>query len=257
MTKTLSLVAASLITLFTAVPAAAEDPNHLQQLLSTGDCPGCDLRGAGLVFADLPGANLAGADLRGANLSQANLAGADLTQANLAGASLHSANLSGASLLGANVAGTDLRRSILSQANLWGARLDLAAIQGAVGLPTSFERAENYYALGVVAGNNRSYIEAINYYNRAIQLDNDFAAAYLGRAMMRLSLVDEAGAAQDAAQAATLFQTQENPEGEAMALALVEYIEERQNPGGGGNGLGIDILNSVRGLGGSLLRLLL
>ncbi|MEM8638070.1 MAG: pentapeptide repeat-containing protein [Cyanobacteria bacterium P01_G01_bin.54] len=257
MSKTLSFLTASLLTLFAALPAAAEDANHLQQLLSTGDCPGCDLRGAGLVFADLPGADLTGADLRGANLSQANLAAADLTQANLAGASLHSANLSNASLLGANVVGTDLRRSILSQANLWGTRLDLAAIQGAIGLPASFERAENYYALGVVAGNNRSYIEAINYYNRAIQLDNEFAAAYLGRALMRLSLVDEAGAAQDAVQAAALFNAQENTQGEEMALALVEYIDARQNPGGGGSGLGIDLLNSVKGIGGSLLRLLL
>lgn len=255
MHKTLLLT--SLLAILAIAPAHAEDPAHLRQLLSTGDCPGCDLRGVGLVFADLVGADLSGADLRGANLSQADLTAADLTEADLRGASLHSANLSNATLLGANVIGTDLRQSILSQANLLGTRLDLAVVQGAIGLPRSFERPENYYALGVVEGNNRNYVAAINYYNRALQLDPEFAAAYLGRAFMRLSLVDELGAAQDAVAAAQLFQTQENVEGEQMALALIEYIDKRQNPGGGGSGVGIDVLNGIKGVGSSLLRLLL
>lgn len=255
MHKTILLT--SLLAVLMIAPARAENAAHLRQLLSTGDCPGCDLRGAGLIFAKLAGADLNGADLRGANLSQADLTAADLTSADLRGASLHSANLTSATLLGADVAGTDLRQSILLQANLLGTRLDLAAVQGAIGLPSSFERPENYYALGVVAGNNRNYIEAINYYNRALELDPEFAAAYLGRAFMRLSLVDELGAAQDAAVAAQFFQAQENLQGAEMALTLIEYVSQRQNPGGGGSGVGIDVLNGLKGIGSSLLRLLL
>jgi tetratricopeptide (TPR) repeat protein len=253
----LTILAIALGVNFVAIaPAQAENFEDLRQLLATRDCAGCDLSRAGLVLANLAGANLQGADLRFANLSQANLAGADLTGADLRGASLNSANLMGASLVGANVEGADLRKSYLVQANLLGTRLDLAFLQGAIGLPASFERAENYYALGVIAGRNRNYVDAIRHYNRAIQLDNKMAPAYLGRAIMRLHLVDEIGAVQDATVAAQLFEQQENEQGQAMSLGLIEEIEERRNPSGGGSGLGIDLLNTIQGIGGVLFRLL-
>ncbi|MFM7191189.1 MAG: pentapeptide repeat-containing protein, partial [Microcystaceae cyanobacterium] len=46
----------------------AQNPAQVQKLLTTGECPGCDLRGA-----DLSGAHLIGADLRNAKLQGANL----------------------------------------------------------------------------------------------------------------------------------------------------------------------------------------
>ena len=64
----------------------------IQQLVQTGDCPGCDLRQA---------------DLTGMNLENANLAGANLENANLTGTRLKNADLSGANLFRANLQGSD------------------------------------------------------------------------------------------------------------------------------------------------------
>ncbi len=242
-----TLITTCLLTTLTAIPIQAENINHTRQLLSTKACAQCDLSRAGLVMADLQGADLREADLRFANLSQANLAGADLTGADLTGASLHSANLMGATLLGANLLGTDLRQSYLVNANLWGTRLDQAWIEGAIGLPPSLQTPEQFYALGVVAANKRDYVEAIAQYNQALTLQNDFAPAYLGRALVRLRLTDEAGAVQDAQVAADFFKQQENPEGEAVAIALIEEVKKRQGSGGG-NGLGIQLLQLLGGV---------
>ena len=52
--------ATCLIALTFITPVRAENPQHLQQLLQTNLCRGCDLSGA-----DLQGAHLIGADLRG------------------------------------------------------------------------------------------------------------------------------------------------------------------------------------------------
>lgn len=249
-----TLITTCLLTTLTAAPIQAENINHTRQLLATKACVQCDLSGAGLVMADLQGADLREADLRFANLSQANLAGADLTGADLSGASLHSANLMGATLLGANIVGTDLRQSYLVNANLWGTRLDQAWIEGAIGLPPALRTPEQHYGLGVVAANKRDYVEAIEQYNQALTLQNDFAPAYFGRALVRLRLTDEAGAVQDAQIAAALFEQQENPEGQEVALALIEEVNKRQGSGGG-NGLGIQLLRLFGGVS-SLFRLL-
>lgn len=250
-----TLITTGLLATLVAAPLGAENLNHTSQLLSTGRCVQCDLSRAGLVLADLEGADLRGADLRFANLSQANLAGADLTGADLTGASLHSANLLGANLLGANLAGTDLRQAYLVNTNLWGTRLDLAWTEGAIGLPPTLETAEQYYALGVVAANQRNYVEAIANYNQSLSLKQDFAPAYLGRALVRLRLTDEAGAVQDAQIAAALFERQEDESGQALATGLIEEVNKRQGSGGG-NGLGIQLLNLLGGFG-SLFRFLL
>ena len=97
------------------------------------DCPGADLRGAGLGFrsnssgagvrAKLAGANLQGADLTGADLfsadfTSADLRGANLTDANLAGANLFQADLRGANLTGANLSFADLDEARLDGAIL-------------------------------------------------------------------------------------------------------------------------------------------
>ncbi|MBE9186293.1 pentapeptide repeat-containing protein [Microcoleus sp. LEGE 07076] len=65
--------------------AIAANPQQVNQLLQTNQCPGCDLRSIPLLQASLANADLQGADLRGANLREANLSGANLSGAFLGG----------------------------------------------------------------------------------------------------------------------------------------------------------------------------
>ncbi|MFM6437017.1 MAG: pentapeptide repeat-containing protein, partial [Microcystis panniformis] len=88
MDKSIALTLVLSLPLNLSLVGYGEDLNHLQQLLSTRQCPQCDLSGSGLVQSNLVGAKLNGANLVGANLSQANLSGADLSGANLTSASL-------------------------------------------------------------------------------------------------------------------------------------------------------------------------
>ncbi|MER3476774.1 MAG: low-complexity protein, partial [Leptolyngbya sp. ERB_1_2] len=71
-----------------ATPSQAENPQHVQRLLTTGECSGCNLAGANLKEIHALGADLRNANLEGANLTGANLEGADLTGANLKKANL-------------------------------------------------------------------------------------------------------------------------------------------------------------------------
>jgi uncharacterized protein YjbI with pentapeptide repeats len=104
----LHAVAAAIVCAAATVLFAA-NPDHIQQLKSTGACPRCDLYEASLggwqgEGADLSGANLVNADLYGANLRGANLAGALLD-----GANLRLADLTGASGAVLSTAHTDQR----------------------------------------------------------------------------------------------------------------------------------------------------
>ena len=91
--------------------ALADNPMHVRRLLTTRECPNCDLLEANLGPVNLRGANLSGADLY-----RANLRFADLRDAKLIGANLYKADLRGADLSGANIYGADL-----TEANLCGA----------------------------------------------------------------------------------------------------------------------------------------
>lgn len=86
-------------------PGAAfgAEPQHVAQLKETGECPGCDLRGAELSGLNLDGAVLSGADLRNAELSGTTLRGASLNGADLRGVPLHDVNIVGADLRGADL----------------------------------------------------------------------------------------------------------------------------------------------------------
>ena len=211
-------------------PGAAENLQHTQQLLSTRQCPDCELSGAGLVLANLAGANLKGANLAGANLSRANLAGADLTGANLAGTSLFGANLTGANLSGANLAGTDLRNAYLSNATLLGVDLSNAFLVGAIGLPNYTGSAEDFYRLGIAEARAGNYRNAIDYYNRALAMKPDLAAAYFARSMARGDLNDYVGALEDAEMARQLYASLGSAEGEELSKQLSEVIQARSNP---------------------------
>ena len=113
----------------------------IDQLLETGKCLRCDLRGASLAQKNLRGVDLSGAYLIGANLETADMRGANLSGARLVRANLRHASLAGASLLGAHLidadlTGADLRKanlrdSMLARAELTNANLDGAALSGA------------------------------------------------------------------------------------------------------------------------------
>ena len=90
------IVSAAALALAVATTAIAANPDDVQRLKSTGNCPGCDLSEAHLTPLDLQKANLAGANLSKANLYAADLRGADLTGAILDEADLNRADLTGA-----------------------------------------------------------------------------------------------------------------------------------------------------------------
>lgn len=236
------------------LPANAENLQHTQQLLSSKQCPQCELTGAGLVLADLAGANLSGADLTRANLSRANLTGANLTGANLTGASLNGANLTGANLSGANLDSTDLRDAFMVNAKLFGTSLNTAYVQGAVGLPEYAGTPQDFYAWGVTEAERGNYRGAIAKYNQALTIKSDFAPAFLARGIALYKLGNEAGATQDAKNAGALFSAQGNTAGYQASSNFLQAMEIVRKPpkAGGGTSLG----NVLVGIGSFLFQLL-
>ncbi|MEB3277573.1 MAG: pentapeptide repeat-containing protein [Lyngbya sp.] len=122
--------------------AQAQNPAHVEQLIQTGACRGCDLRGADLSKRHLIGADLREADLAGANLAYTNLEGADLKGANLKEANLRGAFLNSAELDDANLTLANLTDANLVQAQLEGTNLIGANLNGASFLVQSLEEAQ-------------------------------------------------------------------------------------------------------------------
>lgn len=243
------LASATLLTSISLVtPADAANPNHTRQLLSSRQCPGCDLTNAGLVMANLAGANLKGADLTRANLSRANLTGADLSGANLTGASLHGANLAGANLSGANLNAADMRDSFLAQANLVGTSMTNANLLGAVGVPNYTGSAEDFYRWGMAEAERDNYNRAIELLNQALTMKPDFANAYIGRGMIRYQQGDKGGAITDTQRAAQLFQAEGNQQGYQMAQNIIKGIETANRPRRGGGSNFLSVLGGVASL---------
>lgn len=242
-----------------SAPSIAENLTHLNQLLSTKQCAQCELSSSGLVMANLAGAQLRDANLSNANLSQANLVGADLRGANLAGASLYGANLSGANLAGANLTGTDLRNAYLVNANLLDVDLSQVFLEGAQGIPNYAGTPEQFHRWGVREAQRGNYKAAIEHYQRAIELDAEFAPAYLGLGLIQFHLTREAEAKKNGEIAAQLFQKQENQLGYQATqqflqrIELARQIEERNaNPQGSSN-----FGQFLGGIGSLLLKLML
>jgi uncharacterized protein YjbI with pentapeptide repeats len=239
---------AGLILALLAPAARAENPEHLQKLLSTKNCVQCNLVNAGLVMGDLTGANLSQANLIGANLSQANLVGANLRGANLTGASLYGADLTGADLTGAIITGTDLRESFLSNANLTGTNLQTAYLQGATGLSASAGSATDFTNWAYLEWNKNNYVGAIDHFNQAIRLDPKMAPAYLGRSMARYRLRDDVGAIADATKAQQLFTAVGDLKNAQSAQNIVKGIElanQPTKPSQGGGGSFVDVLTGI------------
>ncbi|MBL1178756.1 pentapeptide repeat-containing protein [Pantanalinema sp. GBBB05] len=212
--------------------AQAENLAHTQQLLSTRQCPQCELSNAGLVFANLSGANLSGANLVRANLSQANLSGADLRGANLTGAALYGANLSGARLDGANLNSADLRTAYVVGANLEAAVLSNTLLRRAIGLPTTLVSATDFYHWALQDTEQRNFGDAIENYNQALIRKPDSAYAYLGRAVAKYQNSDREGAISDFAQAKELFKQQGNLEAAKVAESAHQRLTEPEKKRG-------------------------
>jgi len=245
----------SLAALITAIglatPARAENLQHTRQLLSTKQCPQCELSGIGLFSADLSGVNLSGANLVGANLSRANLNGANLSGANLSGATLYGAQLAGADLRGANLSGTDLRDAYLFNANLIGTNLTVAYLQGALGIPQYAGNQDNFYNWAVMEARNDNYQGAIDHYNMALRINPTFAPAVLGRGVARYRLGDERGAAQDANIAGELFKRQGQAQGYEFSQQFIKGMQiAREKPQDGGG----DFLSTLGGIATLLMQ---
>ncbi|MBE9117992.1 pentapeptide repeat-containing protein [Lusitaniella coriacea LEGE 07157] len=110
--------------------AFAANPNHVERLRSTNQCPNCDLSNADLEDANLFGANLVNANLQGANLNSVNLGSANLTDANLTGATLRNAYLYKATLDSTNFNQADLSNAYLREVTLVNTDLAGATLQG-------------------------------------------------------------------------------------------------------------------------------
>ncbi len=219
---------ALLITLCLTTPAAANSENT-RQLLATKECQSCELSGVGLVLTNLAGVNLSGANLSGANLSRANLSGADLRNANLNGASLFGANLDGANLSGANLSVADLRDSYLGNTDFTGADMSGANLQGAIGIPAQIGKAGDFYSWGIAQGQKGDPKGAIAYFNQALSINPNFAAAYLARGVAHYQLFERPAALQDAQQAEKLFLAQGNTQAYQTAQAFVKELQTPQN----------------------------
>jgi tetratricopeptide (TPR) repeat protein len=233
-----------------ALPARAENPDHMRQLLSTKQCQGCDLSGAGLVLTNLSGANLAGANFSRANLSQSNLTSANLQGARLAGASLAGTNLGGADLMGADLRNADLRGAILTGARLDNADLTGAAIGSAIDLPSTVGTAEMFYQWGLEAAQQKRYERAIGQFDQAVTRDPVHAPSFLGRGIARFEMGDRKGAIGDVELAQNLFKTQGNVPQAEQSEKIVTAMKkpEVSAEGQGGNGLGMGLVNMLGGL---------
>jgi uncharacterized protein YjbI with pentapeptide repeats len=88
----LSVIALSAVAGIYGVNFAAKQ-DHVQRLLETRECRGCNLEGANLDRMNLEGVNLEDANLEGASLRGAKLGKANLERANLRRANLEQADL--------------------------------------------------------------------------------------------------------------------------------------------------------------------
>lgn len=235
---------------FTPV-ATAENVQHIRQLLSTKQCPGCDLSGAGLVMANLPNANLSQARLTRANLSRAILTYADFSGADLRGTSFFGADLSGANFKGADLRGADLRGAYLVNADLTDAQLEGANLQGSIGTPASVLKVEDVYNWGVAAAQQNNLPKAIEFFNQALALNREFAPAYLARSVVQLQMGRTRPARADAEIASQLFAAQNNVPAFETSQQLLAQIELVENPPKQG---GSNILQAITSLGLAILQ---
>jgi Pentapeptide repeats (8 copies) len=143
-------LAIPLVVSLTSTNTWAANPEHLNQLETTGKCTNkCDLSGASLIGIDLANAQLQNANLNGANFAGANLSGANLTGASAGGANFLGANLQGATLervvlVYANLVKAKMNNAVIISTDLQGANLVEADLTGAKVSQSSFVGANLY-----------------------------------------------------------------------------------------------------------------
>jgi Pentapeptide repeats (8 copies) len=143
-------LAISVVVSVTTTNTWAANPDHLNQLETTGKCVNkCDLSGASLVGIDLANVQLQNANLNGANFAGANLSGANLTGASAGGANFLGANLQGATLervvlVYANLVQAKMNNAVIISSDLQGANLVEADLTGAKVSQSSFVGANLY-----------------------------------------------------------------------------------------------------------------
>ena len=121
MNRKLLAITTLMMPLWFAVPAQAENPQHLKQFLQTGQCQGCDLSGSSLygsywsfshqtgwTFKDTQASNPLDVPAMSLPADRTDLRNADLSNADLRLIRFHRANLSGANLSGARLGKADL-----------------------------------------------------------------------------------------------------------------------------------------------------
>ena len=124
-------------------------------------------------------------------------------------------------------------------------------------MPINIGTAEDFYRLGVLEARAGNYRNAIDYYDRALNLKSDLAAVYFARSMSRADLGDFAGATQDAAKANQLFAAQGNPQGQELSKQLAEAIVVRQKPTEARIASRGDFMSLLGSIGSVLVKLIL
>ena len=189
-------------------PVIGGEEEHLIQLLTSLNCPGCQLADVDLTHLDLRDANLQGAQLRRANLSQAELDGADLSGSDLSFTSLQAASLRGADLRNSRLMGTDLRRADLTGALLDQNALDQSHWNGARGVSQGARSHAGLHNAGVEAAQAGRWPLAEQLFNSAIEANPEEPLSWVARGLSRGEQGKDDLASRDFAYAGELFANQ-------------------------------------------------
>lgn len=235
--------------LLLATPATAlASPADLVRLLTSRQCPRCDLRGADLVHADLRGANLQGAVLVGANLGRANLQASNLQGADLRQASLLGANLSGTQLQGARLDGADLRQADLQGAQVNPVSLQRAHLQGAQHLPAGSKSPAALHNEAVQAYEQGDFPRAEALFSESIHAQPEQPESWIGRALTRSRQHQNETAAADLMHASKLTAQRGNQVGEKQLRDAAQHLQQQYQAQGNSNNRGAAITATTSGL---------
>ena len=228
-------------------PVFAGDEEHLIQLLTSRDCPACQLSDVDLTHADLRDANLKDAQLRRANLSQAQLDGADLSGSDLSFTSLRGASLRGADLRNSRLFGTDLRNSDLTGALLDQQALDQSHWHGTRGVAQGARSHAGLHNAGVEAAQAGRWPMAEQLFNAAIEADPDEPLSWVARGLSRGEQGKDDLASRDFAYAGELFAEQgDTTKAEQLKKASQRvYDIKNQTDEPSGSGIGSLLLSGA------------
>ena len=228
-------------------PAIGGEEEHLIKLLTSRDCPACQLADVDLTHVDLRDANLKDAQLRRANLSQAQLDGADLSGSDLSFTSLQGASLRGADLRNSRLMGTDLRRADLTGAFLDQNALDQSHWNGARGVSQGARSHARLHNAGVEAAQAGRWPVAEQLFNSAIEANPEEPLSWVARGLSRGEQGKDDLASRDFAYAGELFANQ----GDKVKADQLEEASRRvydtpnKSDATSGNGIGSVLISGA------------